>query len=312
MQRPDNHQGVFTSIEELVALRAQAGSLNLQKKQRALAQMAGLRSSPFRGRGMDFEEVRLYQPGDDVRAIDWRVTARTDVPHTKLYQEERERPVFFIVDQRASLFFGSRVVMKSVLAARLCALLAWGCHNQGDRIGGLIFGNSEHHELRPKDGRNGVLHFLQVLNGMNQQVQSDNLPDISLAHVLTAARRVIRPGSLVFLISDFYDFDEAAQQALIPLSKHNEILAQWVYDPLEKELPPPGDYRFSANHQQLTINTANSKARQHFTQQFQKRFDTTQHQLNRLGIPLMPIATGDDLTPLLREQLGLSPVKRNA
>ncbi|MEL0036505.1 MAG: DUF58 domain-containing protein [Gammaproteobacteria bacterium] len=152
MQHPDH--GVRLTVDELLSLRQQASALDLASKYQVSSTLAGGYRSKFRGRGMDFDEARLYQPGDDIRNIDWRVTARTGKAHTKLFKEERERPVFILIDQSARLFFGSKVAFKSVIAARASALLVWACVNAGCRIGGVIFDDNNHLEHRT--------HFLTV------------------------------------------------------------------------------------------------------------------------------------------------------
>ena len=130
-------QGVRLTVDELLALRRDALGLDLTSRYRVSSTLAGGYRSKFRGRGMDFDEVRTYQPGDDIRNIDWRVTARTGKPHTKLFKEERERPVFLLIDQSKHLFFGSRNALKSVVAARAASLLVWASINAGSRIGGI-------------------------------------------------------------------------------------------------------------------------------------------------------------------------------
>ena len=135
-------KGVRLTIDELLALRREAMALDLSSNYRVSSTLAGGYRSKFRGRGMDFDEVRLYQPGDDIRNIDWRVTARTGKPHTKLFREERERPVFLLLDQSKHLFFGSRVAFKSVIAARAASLLIWASITAGSRIGGVLFDDS--------------------------------------------------------------------------------------------------------------------------------------------------------------------------
>ena len=148
--------GVYAELADLIALRYGARNLQIGKRKRALSVLAGPNKSNFRGRGIDFEEVRGYQPGDDIRTIDWRVTARTGSAHTKLFREERERPVLLVVDQRNSMFFGSQHCFKSVLAAQLASLLAWSALNNGDRVGGLVFNDNQHREFRPRRSRNRI------------------------------------------------------------------------------------------------------------------------------------------------------------
>ncbi len=141
--------GVILGSEELIRLRSQASLPGLAPQRRVMTTQTGPYASPFKGRGIDFAEVRAYLPGDDIRNIDWRVTARTGQPHTKLFREERERPVLLLVDLGASMRFGTRVAFKSVLAARAAALLGWAAVGHGDRVGGVVFAGQEHQELRP-------------------------------------------------------------------------------------------------------------------------------------------------------------------
>ena len=128
----------------------------------ARARLAGDHLSRFRGRGMDYRESRAYQPGDDVRSMDWRITARTGVPHVKLYQEERERPVVLFLDLNPGMFFGSRGMLKSVAAARAAALVAWAAAERGDRVGAMLF-DGGHCDLPPRGGRHGVLRLIREL-----------------------------------------------------------------------------------------------------------------------------------------------------
>jgi uncharacterized protein (DUF58 family) len=171
-------KGAYTRLSDLINLRFPARQLQLTRKKRALSVLAGPNKSNFRGRGIDFEEVRSYQPGDDIRTIDWRVTARTGSAHTKLFREERERPVLVVVDQRASMFFGSSHCFKSVLAAQLAGLLAWSALDSGDRIGGLVFNDEEHRDIRPRRSRKTALALMSHVAHYNAalplQAQDDS------------------------------------------------------------------------------------------------------------------------------------------
>lgn len=162
--------GPYTDIGQLTRLRHAAREIDLVAMSKALNPLSGLLTSNFMGRGIDFAEVRVYQPGDDIRTIDWRVTARTGKPHTKLFQEEKERPVLLIVDQSKSMFFGSRVTFKSVIAAQAAALIAWTALEGGDRVGGLVFSDTGHREVRPRRTKRSVLHLLQEINLFNHQL----------------------------------------------------------------------------------------------------------------------------------------------
>ena len=205
---PDPLDPVRVTAPGLVALARQAGAIGLDTR-RIRSRMTGEYLSPFRGRGMEFDEARIYQPGDDIRNIDWRVTARTGRVHTKMFREERERPVFLWVDLRTPMFFATRGAYKSVIAARAAGLVAWSAQQRGDRVGGLVFSDSEHHEVRPQRGKPAVLHLINRLAG--HPAWTDPAATVDPRAGLDAAlrmRRLARPGSLVFLISDFRGLDE--------------------------------------------------------------------------------------------------------
>ncbi len=156
------NSATHVTIKELILLQQQANKLDMSHRSYARSSSTGSHHSQFRGRGMDYQESRIYQAGDDIRNMDWRVTARAGKPHTKLYQEERERPVVLVVDFNPSMFFGSTNSLKSVLAAKAATLIAWSVAARGDRIGALIL-NSSHHELAPKTGKRGVLQLIREL-----------------------------------------------------------------------------------------------------------------------------------------------------
>jgi len=164
-------------LTDLISLRFEATRLALPRNIRATHPISGQQRSKIQGRGVDFSEVRLYQPGDDVRSIDWRVTARTDRPHTKLFQEEKERPVMVLIDQGPSLFFGSKVRFKSVAAARLGVMLAWSALGEGDRVGGIIFNDEGHDEIRPRRSRKSVLHLANKVLPGRRDTRRDASPD---------------------------------------------------------------------------------------------------------------------------------------
>ncbi len=294
------------SLEGLIALRQSARKLDLGIKQLARAQLAGSHGSRFRGRGMDYQESRGYQPGDDIRSMDWRVTARTGRPHTKLYQEERERPVVVCVDLNPGMFFASRGALKSVVASRAAALIGWAATTQGDRIGALLF-NGEHHELPPRGGKHGVLRLIRQL-----VAQGDPLANLShLPHpqglngALARLRRVSRPGSLIFLISDFYGIDEETARHLMRLRQHNDIIAIQVVDALELAPPPAGRYGVSDGLQQGILDTRLAPVRQAYETFFHRHHQAVRELMRRQAIPLLQLSTEDDVSQVL--QRGVTP-----
>jgi uncharacterized protein (DUF58 family) len=285
--------GAYADLSTLIAMRFPAQQLKLSKRRRALSVLAGPNKTNFRGRGIDFEEVRSYQSGDDIRTIDWRVTARTGDAHTKLFREERERPVLIVVDQRSSMFFGSRHCFKSVLAAHLAALLGWAALNNGDRVGGLIYNDSDHRELRPRRSRKNVLALLSELERYNQLLPGQhNTHDESFEAMLNNLRRVARPGSSLYLISDFRGASsERSREHMFELAKHTEITAVACSDTLESELPRAGSYTVTDGDKRSELQTGDRNARTRYALEFSEhRYNLTQ-QFGRLGIPLIEAAT---------------------
>lgn len=255
---------VQVNLKTLINLAQAASTLNLQKVAPKASQSGGY-VSRFKGRGMEFDEARLYQAGDDIRRIDWKVTARSGSPHTKIFREERERPVFISVDNRASMHFATRGVFKFVQAAKLAALLAWAAQMQGDRIGGQLFSEQQCQELKPQNGRHAVLRFLNMLVTTPQP----GTALFSLEHVLARLIEHARPGSRVYLISDFRGLNAQAEQHLLKLARHCEVVLIMVFDPLEKSLPATqGRYRFTDEQRDMVIDTGDRIRFQNYQQRF--------------------------------------------
>ncbi len=292
---------------------SQSGLIRLNGPARAIALdvlrvnslQTGAYVSHFRGRGMEFDESRPYQPGDDPRSIDWRVTARSTTAYTKLFREERERPVLVVVDLRANMHFATRGCFKSVNASRAAALLAWAAHHRGDRLGGLIFGDTTHRELKPRLGRRAALHFVHELAEHPDWSAQGAAGDVEpLTQAMSSLRRVTRPGSLVVVVSDFNGFSRAAQSYLSSVARHNEVLAVFMYDPIEKALPPPGRYRIIGPDDELAIDTRSAAARRDYENEFQTRSHELETFCHRYGIHLMPMSTDDDPVSTLQTALG--------
>jgi uncharacterized protein (DUF58 family) len=295
---------------------SQAGLIRLNGPARAIALdvvrvnslQTGAYVSHFRGRGMEFDESRPYQPGDDPRSIDWRVTARSTTAYTKLFREERERPVLIVTDLRANMHFATKGCFKSVNASRAAALLSWAAHHRGDRLGGLIFGDTVHRELKPRLGRQAALRYVHQLVGHpdweNRYQAKDVDNEAPLMQAMSALRRVARPGSLVVILSDFVGFSRAAQSYLSNVARHNEVLAVFLNDPLERQLPPPGRYRLVSQDDELAIDTFANAARREYREAFQVRRNELEAFCQRYGVHLMPLSTEDDPVTALQTALG--------
>ena len=290
---------VSVSLKTLIDLAKQATRINLHHTQNRSQQSGGY-VSRFKGRGMEFDETRLYQPGDDIRSIDWRVTARTGKTHTKVFREERERPVFISVDDRLTMQFATRGVFKSVLAAKLAGLLAWAAEYHGDRIGGQIFSELECRELKPQNGRHAVLRFLSAIVGKTNLTSSINelgttaLPKITLEQVLARLTQHARPGSLVYVISDFRGINEQTETYLAKLAQHCEVVLIFIYDPLESSLPTKGRYRFTNNERDVVIDTSDEQRLKNFQQLFTLRLQRIESLAKKRGLTFIKCSTSED------------------
>jgi uncharacterized protein (DUF58 family) len=271
------------------------------------AQMAGGHLSAFRGRGMEYHESRPYQPGDDIRAIDWRVTARSGRTHTKVHREERERPVLLWLDLSRPMFFGTRTCFKSVLASKLAALLAWSTVQHGDRVGYLVFSEQQHSEFRPARGKRTVLNFIQQLVAHPAWDRDDSIePDPKTGlKALIRLRQVTRPGSLVILFSDFRFVDADCRLQLVELSRHNDVVMVHTFDPFERSLPDGGYCRLTDGFDSIDIDTSSARLRERYRERYDTQLQALQRLCRELGLYLIDIATDDDMMVALKAGLGL-------
>lgn len=296
---------VRIGLPSLIALRHSAESLQL-KAGRILASGSGNYRSPFKGRGMEFDEVRPYMQGDDARTLDWRVTARTGRPHTKLFREERERSVLVWVDLRNPMFFATQGAFKAVRAAQAAALLGWSAVHQGDRIGGLVFSEAAHVELRPKRGKAALLHLLsQIAAHPSWQQRAPAGTGNSLTQALARLRHVAQPGSLICLLSDFSGLDEQGLAHLGQLARHSNVLFGAINDPLDADLPPPGTYRVGDGVKFLSVMTADKQLRERYRQRFAAQQATLRQLCSRHRMNWLPLLTADDPLRALQRGLGV-------
>jgi uncharacterized protein (DUF58 family) len=295
------NSGTWATAEDLIDLQRHAGKIGLMHAGPARARLAGDHLSRFRGRGMDYQESRGYQPGDDIRSMDWRVTARTGNPHVKVYQEERERPVVVFVDLNPGMFFGTQGMLKSVLAARAAALIAWAALAHGDRVGAMLF-NGEHGDLQPRGGKHGVLRLIRQLVAHTDPRTGIEAPDHEggLNAALSRLRRVARPGGLIVLISDFYGIDEDSARHLAWLRRHNDIVALQIVDAIEEAPPPSGRYGVATAGRRAILDTGSSAARRAYSDYFGRHHEQVQAAMRRHAIPLLRLSTGGDLVAALR------------
>ena len=282
---------IVPDLAELSSLRGAVRGLSLRAHRPALAQLQGGHRSAQRGRGLEFEEVRLYAPGDDTRNIDWRVTARRGKTHTKLFREERERPVWLVADLHAGLYFGSRRQFKSSVMLRTAAMLAWVAALGGDRVGAVIVAGNSAPQIFPPRGREaGVLPVLQAM--VEAQPRAPGMPASGgLLTAVTTLRPLLQPGSLVLLLSDFAEFTAETEDILASAVMHSDFRLLWITDPLESGGLPGGSYRVGLPDRLWWMNGDDTR------RQWQKAWAEREQKLQdlalRLNLPLSRLNTHD-------------------
>lgn len=292
---------VRVELRDLIMLKGAGEKLKLTTP-RIRAFAAGGHLSPFKGRGVEYDESRPYQHGDDLRTIDWRVTARTGKPHTKVFREERNRPVIVWLDLGGSMRFATQGVYKAVLAAELAALVGWSAVANGDQLGGLIFSEREHHELRPRLGRRAALRLLRLIASPSCW-EADGVGGAGdIEHSLLRLTRVARPGSMMFLFSDFRNLGADAERHIRQLASHGDLFLVDIFDPVEAELPPPGRYRIQLGARSFVIDTHDARARERHRVQFAEHTERLRTLARRPGITLLQCSTAEDPYALLAKQ----------
>lgn len=298
----------WISSQSLIQLRLQANQLPLDSG-KIHAKQGGAYLSSFKGRGMEFDESRIYQAGDDIRNMDWRVTARTGQAHTKVFREERERPVLLWLDLNPSMMFATRNKFKSVIACEIAALIAWSASKNNDRVGGLIFSSEEHVEIKPRRGKAAVLDFIGRCTKHSAWLNTNNIQHTGqhdMAAAVSRLHKVTHPGSLIFMISDFRDMDEKAFSHIANISRNNDIIMICISDPIEVELPAAGSYRLTDGSKELQIQTSSKKVRSEYQQQYKKHDEQLKKFCRQHRIHLIPVSTAEDALDKLKTGLGIN------
>lgn len=287
-------QRVIADLDHLLRLQAQARTLQLPSARRALRQRRGSHHSPRQGRGMSLAEIRPYQAGDDVRRIDWRVTARRQEAHTRVYEEERERPVLVLTDLSPTLFYASEGSYKQVRAAELASLLAWVAHGSGDQAGGIVFGGRiATAVIRPSRRRRSVMTLLSALaeNQRRHPETDKTTTDNPLNEALTEARRIAHTGSRVFILSDFATLDEDSRALLAGLAMHNQVTAVVIADPLDERLPDQGHYAVSGPAGVLWFDGSDAALQQAWQDSARSRQTALRNMFRQTGVTGLSLYT---------------------
>lgn len=297
---------VYANLHDLIALRAKARGFSFLPRQPVHSVLAGRHASRLRGRGLNFEEIRRYQIGDDIRQIDWKVTARTRKTHTRVYTEERERTTLLLVDQRRSMFFGSVKNMKSVTAAEAAALAAWRVLAQQDRVGALVFNDETIDEVRPHRSESTVMQILGAIVRQNHALSAsgDTPPNPGMFNeALRRCDRLAKHDCLVCIISDGDGHNEETRHLLTRIAHRNDVLFAFVHDPLEEELPAAGSLVFGDGQNQLEVDTNNRGSRDRFKSSFAEQRAAGRKFLLQRETPVLPLSTSENVGDQIRKQL---------
>ncbi|MCP3382984.1 DUF58 domain-containing protein [Bradyrhizobium sp. CCGUVB4N] len=299
--------GVYVDLDDLIALEYRGRRVSFLPRQPVHSLLSGRFASRMRGRGLNFEEIRDYRAGDDVRSIDWKVTARLRKPHIRVFNEERDRQTILVVDQRLSMFFGSRRAMKSVTAAEAAAIGAWRVLGVGDRIGGVVFGDQGITEVTARRSRATVLQILAAVVAQNQALGVGRglvSAPAMLNAALDRARRRAPHDAAVIIISDFDGADETTRGMVADMARHNDVIAVLVHDPLQSDLPSSATMTVTDGELQIRLEVGRDSVRESVSRATQDRLKGIFDWSHELGIPVLPLSAAEDTAAQLRRLLG--------
>lgn len=299
------HPDIFVSLKGLLSKEHIAKGFSfLARRQKAGSILGGKHASKLRGRGLDFEEVRNYVAGDDIRNIDWKVTARTQKTHTRVYSEEKEKPALIIVDQSKSMFFGSQKKTKSVVAAELAALAAFRVLKEGDRVGGVVFADNGIDIIFPKRDRKNILRFLEKIVERNHELKESSPIKFeeSLKEVMGKIRNIVTHDFLVIIISDFLRYSPDVIKFISNISQHNDVILAKVFDTMERDIPAT-KLIASDEEKQVLIDGQNKKVKQRFLDGFDQDYTNFEVQMKKHRIPLLKFDTVTEVDEQLKDIL---------
>jgi uncharacterized protein (DUF58 family) len=292
---------VYCTMQSLLRLRAAGSTPGTQPRRPLFNLFSGQHASRLRGRGLDFEELGHYRPGDDIRTMDWKVTRRTGKPHVRVFTEEKERPVLFLLDQRQAMFFGSVHATKSVQAAEACAKLAWELSAEGDAVGAVIFSDEALSEYKPQRGNGRLMQLFHKICEANQSLHSENRAGVhankSFAKALAVADRLCTHNHLIIVISDLDGL--LAQQAMLKaLALHNDVCLLQIRDPMEQTLPSSQHMLAGDGNEQLSVDCRQSALRRGFAAAEKQEQDHLLQFTRQYRLPFLQLNTA---TPLLAQ-----------
>jgi len=304
---------IHVSLAHLRQLQGQARGLNFLPKQPSASVLNGRHASRLRGRGLNFEEMRDYLPGDDIRSIDWKATARTGSPHVRVFTEERDRPALLVVDQRMSMFFGSELNMKSVSAAEAAAIAAFRILGAGDRVGGLVFDDDQLFEFKPKRSRRAVYALLEAIASMNSALNAERATGNAgntLNDVLHNAARLANHDHLVLVMSDFAGIDGDTHRHLSRIAKHNDLILMHVHDPAAVGLQSNTKAVLGDATQQAEIDLASDATKAAIQDFNDRRLQQIMAWQAEINLSVVPLSAGEETLPQIRRLLASAAPQR--
>ena len=261
--------GLFVTVDELIAQRRYAYEWQLNRLNKFTSEQAGDVKSVFKGRGMEFEEIRAYTFGDDVRDIDWRVTARKQLPYTKLYTEEKDREVYVILDLSSSMLFGTKKELKSVTAAKIAARIGWQCLKNKDRFGCVINDGQKSVLLKAQNSQANMMLIFQKISELSARVlHQPHKNEDGLKKSINLLQQAIKNRAIVLLISDFSDFSDDTKKVLAQLAKKADVTCVNIFDCLEKKAPIAGEYMVQNEGQKLVFSSASQSFQNEYSSYF--------------------------------------------
>jgi len=305
LKTKENTSDIFISLQDLLKMEHLAHGFSFQaRKQKVRSILGGKHASKLRGRGLDFEEVRNYVAGDDIRNIDWKVTARTQRTHTKVFSEEKEKPALIVVDQSKSMFFGSQKKTKSAVAAELAALAAFRVLKEGDRVGGVVFADNGIDIVYPKRDRRNILRFLEKIVERNLELK-ESLPikfEEALKETSNRINNIVTHDFLVVIISDFMRYSPEVVKFISRIAQHNDVILAKVYDPMEQILPKT-KFVMGDQEKQISVDGNSKIIRGKFEKGFAENYTVFEGQMKKHRVPVFVINTIDPVDQQLKEIL---------
>jgi uncharacterized protein (DUF58 family) len=301
---------VYADLDELVRLQFKAQGFSFLPRQPVHSILYGRHASRLRGRGLNFEELRRYVPGDDIRNVDWKATARAGEPNVRVFTEEKDRPIWLIVNQRQNMFFGSGERMKSVTAAETAALAAWRGLANGDRIGAMVFDDAHIASFKPQRSRDEIMRILGAIVEKNHALGADTefRENPSGGPIINEVLRRLLPlaphDSLICLIGDGLGVDDETQELITRLTAHNDLIFALIYDPMEEELPRAGPLTIGDGVRRLAFNSNSNSLQKAYIEDFGRRLENLKSISRRHAIPLLPLKTTEGVAEQLRRLLG--------